>query len=139
MQATLKLESKMALHGRETLRSFERRKNNCRFYLPILSGGLLICQLDIDKLTLNYQTDVKTLRRTLTMSYKKNQHPTLRALFDLKLISQTGLGSMHLDLSIGTVRATWSPGPIVRRSQRRSWRGTGGGNCTKTQNAKAHQ
>ena len=73
------------------------------------------------------------------MSYQRNQHPTLRALFDLKLTYQTGLCSLHLDLSSGTVRATWSPGPIVRRSQKRSWRGTGCGNCTKTQNAKAHQ
>ena len=73
------------------------------------------------------------------MSYQRNQHPTLRALFDLKLTYQTGLCSLHLDLSSGTVRATWSPSPIVRRSQRRSWRGTAGGNCTKTQNAKAHQ
>ena len=73
------------------------------------------------------------------MSYQRNQHPTLRALFDLKLTYQTGLCSLHLDLSSGTVRATWSPSPIVRRSQRTSWRGTAGGNCTKTQNAKAHQ
>ena len=67
-------------------KSFERGKNICRNYLPILSSGFLICQLDIDKLTLNYQNNFKTLgRRTLTMSYQRNQRPTLRASFDLKL------------------------------------------------------
>ena len=131
----------MFLHGHETLRpALREEKNICRIYLPILSSGLLVCQLDIDKLTLNYQNHFKTLgRRTPTVSYQRNQRPTLRALFDLKLIFQTCLGSLHLDLSSGTVRATWSPSPIVRRSQRTSWRGTGCGNCTKTQNAKAHQ
>ena len=56
MQAALKLESKMVLHGHETLRpALREEKNICRIYLPILSSSLLICQLDIDKLTLNYQ------------------------------------------------------------------------------------
>ena len=130
----------MVLHGHETLRpALREEKNICRIYLPILSSGLLICHLDIDKLTLNYQNYFKTLGRTPTMSYQRNQHPTLRAPFDLKLIFQTDIGSLHLDLSSGTVRATWSPGPTARRSQRRSWRGTGGGNCTKTQSAKVLQ
>ena len=61
MQAALKLESKMFLHGHETLRPALREERNiCRIYLPILSSGLLVCQLDIDKLTLNYQNNFKT-------------------------------------------------------------------------------
>ena len=130
----------MVLHGHETLRpALREEKYICRIYLPILSSALLICQLDIDKLTLNYQNYFKTLGRTPTMSYQRNQHPTSRAPFDLKLIFQTDIGSLHLDLNSGTVLATWSPGPTARRSQRRSWRGTDGRNCTKTKNAKVHQ
>ena len=61
MQAALKLESKMVLHGHETLRlALREEKKIYWIYLPILSSGLLVCQLDIDKLTLNYQNNFKT-------------------------------------------------------------------------------
>ena len=61
MQTALKLESKLVLHGHETLRkALREEKTFVGIYLPILSSGFLICQLDIDKLTLNYQNNFKT-------------------------------------------------------------------------------